>query len=187
MSLTIGTSPPRQSVPFVLPLSNTYAPLQQDFPPTAPQQPTSVPEASPIRPTITQAHQRTALPQPKNIGPHINMHPERDILPSQLNRASTPATKAKVGLLGDSNFNRIIIPEMNSLLKTSTVTKFSYSGATSVHLRHYSDVLLESKPDAVLIHGGTNDIWGKNQRKTLVAKPSQKTSLASDSNAGKGG
>ena len=159
------TSPPRQSVPFVLPLSNTYAPLQQDFPPTAPQQPTSVPEASPVRPTITQAHQRTALPQPKNIGPHINMHPERDLLPSQLSRASTPATKAKVVLLGDSNFNRIIIPEMNSLLKTSTVTKFSYSGATSVHLRHYSDVLLESKPDAVLIHGGTNNIWGKNQRK----------------------
>ena len=88
----------------------------------------------------------------------------------QIQRASqqnqrVPSQKAKVVLLGDSNFNRIIVPEMNSLLTSTTVTKFSYSGATSLHLRHYSDILLESKPDGVLIHGGTNDIWGKNQRK----------------------
>jgi len=59
---------------------------------------------------------------------------------------------------------------MNSLLTSTTVTKFSYSGATSLHLRHYSDILLESKPDGVLIHGGTNDIWGKNQRKNASSQ-----------------
>ena len=158
-------SPPRQSAPFVLPLSNSYAPLEQEIPSEAPQHPSSQPEASPTRPATTQA-----IHPPQIIGPHVNRHPERDLLPTQLNRRTTPAAKAKVVLLGDSNFNRIIVPEMNSLLEKSTASKFAYSGATSLHLHHYSDIMLESKPDSVLIHGGTNDIWGKNQRKTASSQ-----------------
>ena len=41
----------------------------------------------------------------------------------------------------------------------------SYSGATSLHLGHYIDVLLSEEPDSVLIHAGTNDLWGRNKRR----------------------
>ena len=40
--------------------------------------------------------------------------------------------------------------------------KFAHSGATAAHLRHYVDISLEKKPVAMIIHGGTNDIKGRN-------------------------
>ena len=70
----------------------------------------------------------------------------------------------KIGLLGDSNLNRIIVKEMNEMVNTGNVIKYSYSGATAAHLGHYSDVLLEDNPDVVVIHVGTNDIHGRNSR-----------------------
>ena len=72
--------------------------------------------------------------------------------------------KNKVGLLGDSNFNKIGVPEMNSHLKKAQCVKYSYSGATSLHLQHYCDILLSERLDTVFIHAGTNDIWGRNKR-----------------------
>ena len=72
--------------------------------------------------------------------------------------------KKKVGLIGDSNFNGINVPEINYFMRNVEVNKYSYSGATSLHLKHYCDILLEDQPQAVLIHVGTNDVWGRNRR-----------------------
>lgn len=53
---------------------------------------------------------------------------------------------------------------MAACISNSVVSKYSYNGATSLHLLCYSDVLLAESPDAVIIHAGTNDIWGRNKR-----------------------
>ena len=178
------SAPHPSSAPFVIPLSNRYEPLQNaershvtvtTSQPTISSMPVSSTHIAQIHQVSTENRTRNnPLPLSNNIGPHVNRHPEHDILSStQRNNRNkqNPATqKNKVGLLGDSNLNRIIVPEMNSCLKRATVAKFSYSGATSVHLRHYCDVLLEEKPDSILIHGGTNDIWGKNQRKNATLR-----------------
>ena len=54
------------------------------------------------------------------------------------------------------------------------VTKFAYHGATASHINHYIDIALEKKPDALIIHAGTNDIWGNNrnnkQAKTIASE-----------------
>ena len=53
---------------------------------------------------------------------------------------------------------------MNDFLDCE-LSKYSYSGATSLHLAHYSDIMLaEQHPHAVVIHAGTNDICGRNRR-----------------------
>ena len=39
----------------------------------------------------------------------------------------------------------------------------AYSGATAEHLHHYVDIILEEQPGSIIIHGGTNDIYGKNK------------------------
>ena len=50
------------------------------------------------------------------------------------------------------------------------MAKYSYSGATSLHLGHYSDVLLDEQPDEVIIHVGTNDIVGRSRRDVSSAE-----------------
>ena len=52
---------------------------------------------------------------------------------------------------------------MSGALKNRNfIEKFAHSGATAAHLRHYVDVSLEKKPSVMIIHGGTNDIKGRN-------------------------
>ena len=38
----------------------------------------------------------------------------------------------------------------------------AYSGATASHLKHYADIALLDSPESIIIHGGTNDIYGRN-------------------------
>ena len=75
----------------------------------------------------------------------------------------TPTKKGKIGMIGDSNFNKVLHREMSECVGRE-ISKFSYSGATSAHLLCYSEVLLAEKPESVVILAGTNDIWGSNQR-----------------------
>ena len=42
------------------------------------------------------------------------------------------------------------------------IKKMAYSGATASHLLHYADIVLEDKPNSIIIHGGTNDLHGRN-------------------------
>ena len=111
----------------------------------------------------SQPSTTTFQQQTRAIGPFVNRQPENDRLASA--RGSRESHTYKIGILGDSNYNKVIHSEMAGLIdKNVTVTKFSYSGATAAHLQVYCDVLLREKPEAVLIHAGTNDIWGRNKR-----------------------
>lgn len=66
-------------------------------------------------------------------------------------------------ILGDSNIHKINPRDLSRELNSSVyVDKHAYSGATAAHLRHYSDIGLNKKPNGVVIHGGTNDLLGSN-------------------------
>ena len=43
------------------------------------------------------------------------------------------------------------------------IRKMAYSGATAGHLLHYADIALEGTPHSMIIHGGTNDLYGRNK------------------------
>ena len=51
-----------------------------------------------------------------------------------------------------------------SLGNRTIISKYAYNGATSEHLDIYSQVMLRNKPGTVIIHAGTNDVWGRNKR-----------------------
>ena len=66
--------------------------------------------------------------------------------------------------IGDSNLKRLRVGYLAGLVdRNAYIKKFAYWGATARHLRHYIDIGLESKPEIVIIHGGTNDIAGSNK------------------------
>ena len=168
------TAPPRIPASVSIPLRNRFEQLAiniHDSLPVTTSNPTQLSNSS-IPPQTTQVAQPSQPRHgtntiPNHHGPHVNNYPEHDSLAIKLdnmrnNTRSTATTK--IGLLGDSNFNRIMVPEINNILKNGRAAKYSYSGATSIHLHHYSDILLKEKPDSVIIHAGTNDIWGKNKR-----------------------
>ena len=70
----------------------------------------------------------------------------------------------RIALLGASNFNRVSLPQITDVLSHMQALKFSQSGATSLHLLAYADMLLSHSPDYMVILAGTNDIWGRNKR-----------------------
>ena len=70
----------------------------------------------------------------------------------------------KLHLLGDSNLNKIHPRDLSKKLVNTYVSKLAQSGATAAHLNHYADIALAEKPDGLIIHGGTNDIIGRNSR-----------------------
>ena len=41
------------------------------------------------------------------------------------------------------------------------IKKMAYSGATASHLLYYAEVILDEKPNSIIIHGGTNDLYGR--------------------------
>ena len=66
-------------------------------------------------------------------------------------------------LLGDSNLHGIKPSLMSGNLRNHNyIEKFAHNGATAAHLSHYVDICLEKKPSSMIIHGGTNDIKGRN-------------------------
>ena len=167
------TTSPRQAPSFSIPLNNRYEHLYHDTivsnTSTQPSQSAHTLMSSQTTQVTTSASRPGNVPpaQPQTIGPFVNRNPDNDYLATNLaaqRNKNAVTRKTKAVLLGDSNFNRILVPELNTLLTKSSADKFAYSGATSVHLYHYCDVLLAGKPDSVLIHGGTNDIWGRNRR-----------------------
>lgn len=51
---------------------------------------------------------------------------------------------------------------MAKFVPGSKIEKMAYSGATSEHLYHYSDIVLKQHPNSIIVCGGTNDIFGRN-------------------------
>ena len=115
------------------------------------------------------------ISHPESAGsttPYINQHPEREgsmrhpkTVPgdSSYAEATSRHQRRKIALIGDSNFHGIREHEMSQLIGNSEIKKMAYSGATAEHLHHYVDIILEEQPGSIIIHGGTNDIYGKNK------------------------
>jgi len=92
-----------------------------------------------------------------------NRNGERNNGMSRTQKTSSQGQNECLVLLGDSNLQAIKPSLMSSGLQNRNfIEKFAHSGATAAHLRHYVDISLEKKPVAMIIHGGTNDIKGRN-------------------------
>ena len=133
-----------------------------------------------------QQHQQPVRIQQRSVKPFINT-PRKDIpvapgaqsyaevihkRPSHhrnqqySNQQPNSETKQqyKLHLHGDSNLNKMHPRDLSKQLVNTYVTKLAQSGATAAHLNHYVDIALAEKPDGLMIHGGTNDIIGRNSR-----------------------
>ena len=73
-------------------------------------------------------------------------------------------------IIGDSNIHGVKPRELAQRIRGRVfVHKQAISGATASHICHYSDILLKDKPNAVIIHAGTNDLVGRNADSNLSA------------------
>ena len=119
---------------------------RQSYPqPTAPRQ---------------SSHQTHSLHKPQLHQPQPTQHPQQ--VPQQ-NQQPNNQQKYKLNLLGDSNFRYISIRDLNRATNhRAFIDKFAHSGATTSHLITYADVALLNRPDGIVLHGGTNDIIGRN-------------------------
>ena len=79
-------------------------------------------------------------------------------IPGNSNYASISKNGRKTLVVGDSHVKRIRRIDFNKELRNGKVYFRSFSGATSKQLDHYIiPSLVDDKPDAVIIHVGTND------------------------------
>ena len=73
-------------------------------------------------------------------------------------------------ILGDSNIHGVRPRELAQRISGKVfVHKQAISGATASHICYYSDILFKDKPNAVIIHAGTNDLVGRNSDSNLSA------------------
>ena len=62
--------------------------------------------------------------------------------------------------MGDSHLRRVHRNDFNKELKNGRAIFRSFSGANTKQLNHYiAPLLVDDKPDAVIIHVGTNDVF----------------------------
>ena len=65
----------------------------------------------------------------------------------------------KICVVGDSHIKRIKRNDFNKELRHGKAFFRSFNGANAKQLRHYIiPTLIDDKPDAIVIHVGTNDI-----------------------------
>ena len=80
-------------------------------------------------------------------------------IPGNSNYASISKSGCKILVVGDSHVKRIRRIDFNKELRHGEPYVRSFSGATSKQLDHYIiPSLVDDKPDAFIIHVGTNDI-----------------------------
>ena len=80
-------------------------------------------------------------------------------IPANSNYASISKNGRKILVVGDSHVNWIRRIDFHKELRNGKVYFRSFSGATRKQLDHYiPPSLVDKKPDAAIIHVGTNDI-----------------------------
>ena len=134
------------------------------------QQPPSIRQQQQPPSTVHHQHQSSSMqPQPGNQRnpqrdrQYQSQAPNKQYQQPQNFHPSHNDKKYKLSLVGDSNIHGITIREFaRTINHTAYIDKFAYSGATTNHLKTYIEVALQTKPDGIIIHGGTNDILGKN-------------------------
>ena len=80
-------------------------------------------------------------------------------IPGNSNYASISKKDRKILVIGDSHVKRIRRIDFHKELRNGKVYFRSFSGATRKQLDYYiTPSLVDEKPDAAMIHVGTNDI-----------------------------
>ena len=81
-----------------------------------------------------------------------------------------------IGLFGASNIRRLDLEEVAREFCGREVIRYGISGATSFKLKRNVDHLIlqqnqnQNQIEAIIIHGGTNDVWGPAKRHPAVSK-----------------
>ena len=93
------------------------------------------------------------------------------IVPGNRSYASTTKYGKKAVVIGDSHLRRVNKKLFNDALHYCKGNIKYFSGAKSAELEHYiKPTLMNTKPDAVVIHIGTNDIDFRNVNNELLVK-----------------
>ena len=89
--------------------------------------------------------------------------------PGNSSYASTARAGRKIFIVGDSHIRRVRRNDFNNELKYGKAFFRSFSGANVKQLNHYLEpTLIDDKPDAILIHVGTNDIVANANPKEIA-------------------
>ena len=143
----------------------------------------NIPQHQPLfqHQSVASSHHQRDFPSqhqtdPSQRGPSQNQRgpSQNQRCPSQHQRGPTQHQSAKhqrgsyhrqkIVLLGDSNLHGIHEGDMARHVDGRVfIKKMAYSGATASHLLHYADIALEENPHSMIIHGGTNDLYGRNK------------------------
>ena len=79
--------------------------------------------------------------------------------------------EGSIGLFGASNIRRLDLEEVAREFCGREVIRYGISGATSFKLKRNVDhLILQNQIEAIIIHGGTNDVWGPAKRHPAVSK-----------------
>ena len=80
-------------------------------------------------------------------------------------------TGGTIALFGSSNIRRLNLEKVAREFAGREVIRYGISGATSFELKRQVDALiLQNQIEAIIIHGGTNDVWGPSRRHPVVSK-----------------
>ena len=91
----------------------------------------------------------------------INENPERDVLPL---RNANHLKRNKIANISDSITKPIDMRRFNKIIVNGDAVKRAHGGATASKLNHIShDIMIEDKPNIVIICAGTNNFTTKNQ------------------------
>ena len=92
-------------------------------------------------------------------------------VPGNSSYANMTKMGKKVIIVGDSHVRRIRRDNFNKELRRGKTYFKSFSGANAKQLQHYIlPTLTDDKPDAIIIHAGTNDVLKNNQNEEEIAQ-----------------
>ena len=144
-------------------LSNRFSPLHVDQNLTRPTSTIpNIPEKIPTNSRNTSLHTTNTVRNKRPLVCTTENYLKNFIsfiVPGNSDYASVIKNGRKVLVVGDSHIKRIRRNDFNKELKNGKAIFQSFSGADTKQLDHYIlPPLVDDKPDAVIIHVGTNDI-----------------------------
>ena len=74
---------------------------------------------------------------------------------------SSPPSRCKITIVGDSTLRMLNPTRLRRNLKKSVSVK-TFPGARLKDMKHYINPTLESLPECIVIHAGTNDLKNKS-------------------------
>ena len=144
-------------------MSNTFSPLDFDEDLTRPTSTIpNIPEKIPTNSRNTSLHTTNTVRNKRPLVCTTENYLKNFIsfiVPGNSDYASVIKNGRKVLVVGDSHIKRIRRNDFNKELKNGKAIFRSFSGASTKPMDHYIlPLLVDDKPDAVIIHVGNNDI-----------------------------